>query len=391
MIGTHDTKADELSYVARLVESAGVTVTRVDVSTSGSPATGADVTAAEVAAAHPDGPDAVFTGDRGTAVGAMAVALERWLSARDDVGGVLGLGGSGGTALVTPAMRALPVGVPKLMVSTVASGDTAPYVGAADVAMLHSVTDVAGLNRISRQVLGNAAHMLAGAVSATVPPGDDRPAAGLTMFGVTTPCVTQVRERLGDTVDPLVFHATGTGGRAMEKLVDSHLVDSVLDLTTTEIADLVVGGVMAAGPDRLDAVARTRIPYVGSCGALDMVNFGAPDTVPERFAGRLFHEHNAQVTLMRTTVDENVEIGRFLARKIDACAGPLLFLLPTGGVSLLDAPGQPFHDPSADEALFATIESSVDRPERIARVPHNINDPEFADAAVAAWREVIAQ
>ncbi len=206
--------------------------------------------------------------------------------------------------------------------------------------MLHSVTDVAGLNRISRHVLGNAAHMLAGAVAASIPAGDDRPAAGMTMFGVTTPCITQVRERLGDEVDPLVFHATGTGGRAMEKLVDSGLVDSVLDLTTTEIADLVVGGVMAAGEDRLDAIARTRVPYVGSCGALDMVNFGAPDTVPERFAGRLFYEHNAQVTLMRTTVDENVEIGRFLARKIDACSGPLLFLLPTGGVSLLDAPGQ---------------------------------------------------
>jgi uncharacterized protein (UPF0261 family) len=391
VIGTHDTKADELGYVARLVDAAGVSVTRVDVSTSGAAGADVDVPASEVAAAHPDGADAVFTGDRGTAVGAMAVALTGWLAGRDDVGGVLGLGGSGGTAVVTPAMRALPVGVPKLMVSTVASGDTAPYVGAADIAMLHSVTDVAGLNRISRRVLGNAAHMLAGAVAARVPAGDDRPAAALTMFGVTTPCVTQVRERLGDEVDPLVFHATGTGGRAMEKLVDSGLVDSVLDLTTTEIADLVVGGVMAAGEDRLDAVARTRVPYVGSCGALDMVNFGAPDTVPERFAGRLFYEHNAQVTLMRTTAEENVGIGRFLARKIDACTGPLLFLLPTGGVSLLDAPGQAFHDPEADEALFATIESSVERPERIARVPHNINDPEFADAAVSAWREVIGQ
>ncbi|MDQ4117045.1 MAG: Tm-1-like ATP-binding domain-containing protein [Actinomycetota bacterium] len=391
VIGTHDTKADELAYVTRLIEAVGVTVTRVDVSTSGTEGSDADVPATEVAAAHPGGAAAVFTDDRGSAVRAMAVALERWLPGRDDVGGVLALGGSGGTALVTPAMRALPVGVPKLMVSTVASGDTAPYVGAADIAMLHSVTDVAGLNRISRHVLGNAAHMLAGAVSAPVPAGEDRPAAGMTMFGVTTPCVTQVRERLGDAVDPLVFHATGTGGRAMEKLADSGLVDSVLDLTTTEIADLVVGGVMAAGEDRLDAIARTRVPYVGSCGALDMVNFGAPDTVPERFAGRRFYEHNAQVTLMRTTVEENVEVGRFLARKIDACEGPLLFLLPTGGVSLLDAPGQPFHDPEADEALFATIESSVLRPDRIWRLAPNINDPEFADAVVSAWREVTAQ
>lgn len=394
MIGTHDTKGDELGYVADLLEAAGRRVCRVDVSTGGGPTTAADVQAGEVAAHHPDGTDAVFSDDRGSAVGAMAVALERYLHSRDDIDGVLGLGGSGGTALVTAAMRALPVGVPKVMVSTVASGDTAPYVGPADIAMLHSVTDVAGLNRISRVVLGNAAHMLAGAVAAPPPSvstADDRPAAGLTMFGVTTPCVTAVRERLGDEVDPLVFHATGTGGRAMEKLVDDGLVTSVLDLTTTEVADLLVGGVMAAGPDRLDAVARTRVPYVGSCGALDMVNFGARDTVPERFAERLLYEHNAQVTLMRTTAAENAEIGRFLAGKIDACTGPLLFLLPTGGVSALDAPGQPFWDPDADAALFEAIEAGVARPERIVRVPYHINDPEFADAALAAWREVLSQ
>lgn len=393
VIGTHDTKADELGYVADLIEAAGTRACRVDVSTGGGrPSSATDVGAGEVATHHPDGAEAVFTGDRGSAVGAMAVALERFLTARDDVDGVLGLGGSGGTALVTPAMRALPVGVPKVMVSTVASGDTAPYVGPADIAMLHSVTDVAGLNRISRVVLGNAAHMLAGAVAGTVPSAaDDRPAAGLTMFGVTTACVTAVRERLGDGVDPLVFHATGTGGRAMEKLVDDGLVTSVLDLTTTEVADLLVGGIMAAGPDRLDAVARTRVPYVGSCGALDMVNFGARDSVPDRFADRLLYEHNAQVTLMRTTPAENAEIGRFLAGKIDACAGPLLFLLPTGGVSALDAPGQAFWDPEADEALFTAIEQHVTRPERIVRVAYNINDPEFADAAVAAWQEVIVQ
>lgn len=396
VIGTHDTKSVELGYVAELVEAERTPVCRVDVSTGGGPTAAAatttvDVRAAEVAAHHPDGTGAVFTGDRGSAVGAMAVALERFLLSRDDVSGVIGLGGSGGTALVTPAMQALPVGVPKVMVSTVASGDTAPYVGASDIAMLHSVTDVAGLNRISRVVLGNAAHMLAGAVAASIPIVDDRPAAGLTMFGVTTPCVTAVRELLGGDVDPLVFHATGTGGRAMEKLVDDGLITSVLDLTTTEIADLVVGGIMAAGPDRLDAIARTAVPYVGSCGALDMVNFGARDSVPERFAGRLLYEHNAQVTLMRTTAEENAEIGRFLAAKLDACTGPQLFLLPTGGVSLLDAPGQAFWDPEADEALFGAIEAHVLRPERIMRVPHNINDPEFADAAVAAWREVIAQ
>jgi uncharacterized protein (UPF0261 family) len=318
----------------------------------------------------------------------MAVALERFLEERDDVAGVLGLGGSGGTALVTPAMRALPVGIGKVMVSTVASGDVASYVGASDIAMFASVTDVAGLNRISRRVLGNAAHALAGMVTNEVPPGDDRPAVGLTMFGVTTTCVTAVTERLGDEVDPLVFHATGTGGRAMEKLVDDGLVSSVLDITTTEVCDLLVGGIFAAGPDRLDAVARTGVPYVGSCGALDMVNFGSRATVPTRFADRLLYEHNPQVTLMRTTAAENVEIGRFLAEKLNRCAGPVLFLLPEGGVSALDAPGQAFWDPDADAALFTTIERGIRDPDRVRRVPHHVNDPEFADALVAAWREV---
>lgn len=396
VVGTSDTKGTELDYVAELVRAAGVEVVRVDVSTSGSQARGpgagsADVAPGEVAAAHPDGAAAVFTGDRGSAVAAMAVALERFLLGRGDVGGVLGLGGSGGTAIITPAMRALPVGVPKVMVSTVASGDVAPYVGASDIAMLYSVTDVAGLNRISRLVLGNAAHALAGMVGHPVPPAADRPAVGLTMFGVTTPCVTAVVDRLGDDVDPLVFHATGTGGRAMEKLVDDGLVGSVLDLTTTEVCDLLVGGVFAAGPDRLDAIARTRVPYVGSCGALDMVNFGAPSTVPGHLADRRFHEHNPQVTLMRTTVAENVEIGRFLAGKLNACAGPVLFLLPTGGVSALDAPGQAFWDPDADAALFETIEREVRDPDRVRRVDQHINDPEFADAVVEAWRTVLGR
>ncbi len=389
MIGTFDTKGAELAWVAELMVADGADVLRVDVSTSGAAGPGPDVTAAEVAACHPGGADAVFTGDRGSAVGAMAQALRAFLAGRDDVGGVLGLGGSGGTALVTPAMRDLPVGVPKLMVSTVASGDTAPYVGASDVAMLYAVTDVAGLNRISRRVLGNAAHMLAAAVTAPPPQtGADLPAVGLTMFGVTTPLVTAVRERLGDGVDALVFHATGSGGPSMEKLVDSGLVDSVLDLTTTEVADLLVGGVMACGPDRLDAIARTAVPWVGSCGALDMVNFGARGTVPERFADRLLYEHNANVTLMRTTVDENREIGAWLAAKLNALTGPWRFLLPLGGVSALDAPGAAFHDPEADAALFAAIESGVDSPGNVRRVAHHVNDPEFADAVLSAWQEV---
>ena len=390
VIGTHDTKGTELAYAAERAGAAGAEVVTVDVSTQRRGGSGADVSNEEVASHHPDGADAVFTGDRGTAVAAMAVALQRYLVSRTDVGGVLGLGGSGGTALITSAMRALPVGVGKIMVSTVASGNVAPYVDASDIAMWYSVTDVAGLNRISRRVIGNAAHALAGMVVNEVPAAKDRQAVGLTMFGVTTPCVTAVTERLGDAVDPLVFHATGTGGRAMEKLVDDGLVGSVFDITTTEVCDLLVGGVFPAGEDRLDAIARARVPYVGSCGALDMVNFGARDTVPSGFADRMFYEHNPQVTLMRTTKEECVEIGRFLARKLNACEGPVRFLLPTGGVSALDAPGQAFWDPEADEALFATLEAEVvvTDQRRVARLPHHINDPEFADALVAAWRSV---
>ena len=386
VIGTYDTKGAELDHVVGLARAAGAEVLTVDVSTRRRGPVDVDVGAAAVAAHHPDGVDAVFTGDRGESVGAMAVALERFLMSRRDVGAVLGLGGSGGTALITPAMRALPVGVGKIMVSTVACGNVAPYVGSCDIAMLYSVTDVAGLNRISRRVMGNAAHALAGMVTHEVPAVADRPAVGITMFGVTTACVTAVVDRLGDAVDPLVFHATGTGGRAMEKLVDDGSIASVLDLTTTEIADLLVGGVFAAGPDRLDAVARTRVPYVGSCGALDMVNFGAPDTVP--LSGRVLYEHNAQVTLMRTTREECVQIGHFLAHKINACDGPVRFLLPTGGVSALDAPGMPFWDLDADAGLFDTLSEEIRDPGRVVRVPHHVNDPEFADAVLAAWREV---
>jgi uncharacterized protein (UPF0261 family) len=306
------------------------------------------------------------------------------------VGGVLGLGGSGGTAMISPALRALPVGLPKLVVSTVAGGDVSGYVGASDIAMLHSVTDVAGLNRISRQVLGNAAHALAGMLAHRVPAAADKPAVALTMFGVTTPCVTAVAEQLVDRYDPLVFHAVGTGGRAMEKLVDDGQITAVLDITTTEVCDLIAGGVFSAGEQRLDAIARTGVPYVGSCGALDMVNFGPPDTVPARYAGRLFYHHNPQITLMRTNREENQRIGEFLAGKLNACDGPVRFLLPEGGVSLLDAPGQPFHDAGADQVLFATLERLVvqtaDR--RLVRLPHNINDPKFSNALVAAFEEV---
>ena len=390
--GTFDTKGAELRYLADRLRAAGVAVRTVDLGTLGDGGP-VDVPAAEVAAAHPHGPGAVLgLGDRGAAVAAMALAFERWLPARDDVGGVIGAGGSGNTALVAPAMRALPVGLPKVLVSTVASGNVAPYVGPADIMMLHAVTDVQGLNRISRRVLGNAAHALAGMMRHEVPAAADKPAIALTMFGVTTPCVQAVTAALEAEFDCLVFHATGTGGRAMEKLVDSGLVQGVIDVTTTEVADLLVGGVLACTEDRFGAIVRTGVPYVASVGACDMVNFGALDTVPERFRGRNLYVHNPQVTLMRTTPEECSAIGRWIGERLAAGTGPMRVLLPEAGVSAIDAPGKPFHDPAADAALFAAIEASLPQGpgRRVERQPHAINDPAFAAALVRAFREVIA-
>jgi uncharacterized protein (UPF0261 family) len=392
--GTADTKGAELAYVADVVRQRGLDVDVIDVGTTPHDPPPGAVTPGEVAAHHPDGADAARSDERGTAVAAMSVAFSAYVRSRSDVAGIIGIGGSGGTALITPAMQSLPVGVPKVMVSTVASGNVAPYVGAADIAMIYSITDVAGLNRISRVVLGNAANAVAGMAGNPVPPSaDDLPAAGLTMFGVTTPLVTQLVEALAGRYDPLVFHATGTGGRSMEKLVGSGLITAVLDMTTTEVADLVVGGVFPAGPDRLDVIAETGVPYVGSCGALDMVNFGSKPSVPEKFADRLLHVHNPEVTLMRTTVDENVAFGEFLAGKLNACDGPVRFLLPEGGVSLLDAPDQAFWDPQADAALFTTIEELVEQTDdrQVRRYQHNINDHEFAVAVLQALDEVTAR
>lgn len=391
VVGTGDTKAPELRYIQDVIEAAGVPTRFVDVGTSGHESSG-DVTPEQVAAHHPDGPEAVRSDDRGTAVAAMALALERFVADQaDEVGGIIGAGGSGSTSLVTPAMRALPVGVPKVMVSTVASADVSPYVGPSDIAMMYSVTDVAGLNRISRQVLGNAANAMAGMAGRSIDPGtDDLTPIGLTMFGVTTPLVTRLVEELSGRFEPLVFHATGTGGRSMEKLVDSQMISAVLDMTTTEVADHLVGGVFSAGADRMAAIARTGVPYVGSVGAVDMVNFGAVETVPPQFADRNLHVHNPQVTLMRTTPSENTAIGQFIAEKLNQCEGPVRFLLPEGGVSLIDAPDQPFHDPEANAALFAAIESNVvATPDRVvSRVPANINDEVFVQAALSAFADV---
>ena len=394
--GTFDTKGRELAYLRQCLEKLGLRVVTVDLATSGKPSP-ASVHPREVARHHPQGEAAVFSGDRGTAVTAMALAFERYVLTRRDLGGLISAGGSGGTALATQAMRALPVGCPKVMVSTMASGDTRPYVGPSDICMMYSVTDVQGINRISEKVLANAAHALAGMVTHPLPALEGRearkPAIGLTMFGVTTPCVQAVTRQLEQDYDCLVFHATGTGGQSMEKLADSGLLAGCIDVSTTEIADEIVGGTLSAGPQRLDVFARHALPWVGSVGALDMVNFAARETVPERFRARRFYQHNASVTLMRTTAEECRAIGAFLAAKCNAMRGPVRLLIPEGGVSAIARPGQPFHDPEADRALFDTLaqqfRQSADH--QLVRLPHHINDEAFADALVAAWRTVSAR
>ena len=389
--GTFDTKGRELSYLRQCLEKLGLRVVTVDLSTSGKPSP-ASVHPREVARHHPQGEAAVFTRDRGSAVTAMAQAFERFVLTRRDLGGLVSAGGSGGTALATTAMRALPIGLPKVMVSTMASGDTRGYVGPSDICMMYSVTDVQGINRISQKVLANAAHALAGMMAHPVEDTETRPALGLTMFGVTTPCVQAVTRRLADRYDCLVFHATGTGGQSMEKLADSGLLAGVIDVSTTEVADEIAAGVLSAGPTRMDVFARRELPYVGSCGALDMVNFGAWESVPERLRGRRLYRHNPSVTLMRTSPDECRAIGAFIAAKLNAMRGPVRFLIPEGGLSAIDAPGQPFHDPEANRALFAALEQDfrAGPQRRLQRLPLHVNDEGFALALVQAWEDVSA-
>jgi uncharacterized protein (UPF0261 family)/ABC-type branched-subunit amino acid transport system ATPase component len=394
--GTFDTKGRELVYLRDQLRAVGIRTRTVDLSTSGKPSS-ADVPPQQIAGAHPRGASAVFNGDRGRAVAEMAVAFEHWIVRQRDIGGIISAGGSGGTSLATPGMRRLPVGIPKVMISTVASGDVGRYVGPSDILMLHSVADIQGLNSITERVLSNGAFALAGMI-ARQPTAADRaktartakPALGITMFGVTTPCVQALTARMSADYDCLVFHATGTGGRAMENLADSGLLAGAIDTTTTEVADMIVGGVFAATEDRFGAFIRRPLPYVGSVGALDMVNFGPRDSVPEAFRRRNFVIHNPQVTLMRTTRDENVAFGRFIAERLNAMQGPVRFLLPEGGVSLLDAPGKPFHDPAADAALFETIEKTVTQTgnRRVIRVPGNINDPSVSEALARAFEEI---
>ena len=392
VVGTCDTKGAELRYIKELIEAAGTKTCLVDFGTSGSDAGAVDVSAAEVASHHPNGAGAVLVGDdRGRAVTAMADAFAHFIRTRSDIGSMIGAGGSGNTVLAATGMRELPLGVPKILVSTVASGDVAPYVGPNDIAMVYSVADVAGLNRITRAVLGNAAHALAGMMKGSVPDAaDEKPAIGLTMFGVTTDCVDQVRTHLEADYDCLVFHATGTGGQSMEKLAASGFVEGCIDATTTEVCDHLMGGVFSAGESRFDALAAAGLPYVGSCGALDMVNFGAKETIPEKYRKRNIYIHNPQVSLMRTTPEENTAMGKWIGAKLNKFTGPVRFLIPEKGVSLIDAPDMPFFDPDADAALFEALEKTVieSGTRKLVRCPNHVNDAEFAAALVAAWREI---
>jgi uncharacterized protein (UPF0261 family) len=401
LLGTLDTKGAEYDFLRERLRGHGMEVLVVDAGTMGQSEHAVEISSDEVAAAAGVERAALAAArDRGTAIAAMRDGAERIVLRLHDEGrldGILAVGGSGGTSLAAAAMRRLPVGVPKLIVSTMASGDVRPYVGESDIAMLYSIVDVAGINRVSRRILSNAAAAIAGMAAANaVADGDgasgdgDRPLIAATMFGVTTPCVDAARAVLdGLGYEVLVFHATGSGGRAMESLVRAGFLAGVLDVTTTELADELVGGVLSAGPDRLEAAGAAGLPQVVSVGALDMVNFGPRDSVPQRFSSRRFYEHNATVTLMRTTPAENAELGATIARKVNAAKGPVSVYLPLGGVSMIDVPGGPFHDPAADTALFDSIRTGL-RPEiELVEEPVAINDPSFGPAMARRLDDMI--
>lgn len=388
LLGTLDTKGDEYRYLRERIAGAGCAVVTVDVGILDEPGTPPDV--ARVAVARAAGVDLdalVAVGDRGRAIEAMArgaAVVVRELRAQGRLDAILALGGSGGTSVATAAMRALPVGVPKMMVSTVASGDIRPYIGEADISMMYSVVDIAGLNRVSARILSNAAGAIVGMAAASVL-FEANPAApplvGATMFGVTTPCVTAARTLLEQWgYEVLVFHATGTGGRTMEGLMQSGDIVASLDVTTTELADEVVGGVLSAGPDRLEMAGRLDLPQVVSLGALDMVNFGPVETVPRRFRGRVLYKHNPATTLMRTTPDECAEIGRRIGDKLSRATGPVSVFIPLKGVSMLSTPGGVFYDPEADRRLVAGLRASLDPRVDVVEMDTDINDPAFARA-----------
>ncbi|MCC9078549.1 Tm-1-like ATP-binding domain-containing protein [Litorilinea aerophila] len=393
VIGTLDTKGEEFEYLCTQISARGHPYLVMDVGVMGVPKFQPHIAAAEVASAAGHDLQALRErADRGEALAAMAQGarlLATRLFNQGKLAGVVSLGGSGGTSIATAAMQALPVGIPKVMVSTMASGDIRPYVGAKDIAMLYSVVDIAGLNRVARQIFDNAAGAICGMVeqrARQTAHGSlaEKPLIGATMFGVTTPCVTQVRQLLEEKgFEVLVFHATGSGGRAMETLIQDRFFAGIADITTTELADELVGGILSAGPHRLEAAAHTGTPQVVSLGALDMVNFGPLETVPAPFRGRRLYQHNPTVTLMRTTPAECASLGTLIASKLNRSIGPTALLVPLRGISMIDAPGQPFHDPEADEALIQALRTHLDRKKvTLVELDLHINDPAFAQAVV---------
>ena len=386
VLGTFDTKGEEHAFVAEVIRKRGHNVLLINVGPLENPTLKPDISCEQVAAeADIDLAALRARRDRGEAVLAMSQAAPILLTRlwqEKKIDGVISLGGGGGTAIATAAMRALPIGFPKLMVSTLASGNTAQYVGVRDIVMFPSIVDVAGLNRISRQILTRAAGAICGMVEVVPPVAQDKPIIAASMFGNTNTCVQHARKILEAAgYEVLIFHATGTGGRVMESLIESGMVAGVLDLTTTEWADEVVGGVLGAGPTRLEAAARMGVPAVVGPGCLDMVNFQAPSTVPDRFEGRVFYHHNPQVTLMRTTPAEAAEIGKVIAEKLNASIGPVTVMLPLKAISVISAIGQAFHDAAADEALFSAIKSTLRKDIPVKELALEINDEAFAEAA----------
>jgi uncharacterized protein (UPF0261 family) len=388
IVGTLDTKGHEYKFIKDRIDNHGVNSIIIDVGTGGEPLFPPDITAREVAeAAGVDFAELKRKADRGYSVEVMgrgaAVVLKK-LQQDGRMHGVISIGGSGGTSIGTTAMKTLPIGFPKMMVSTIASGDTRQYVGTKDITMMNSVVDIAGLNAILESILSNAAAAIAAMAKEEMAVGDsNKPIVAATMFGVTTPCVSKAREILErEGYEVLVFHTTGSGGIAMEDLIAGGFIRGVLDITTTELADELVGGVLTAGPERLEAAGKKGIPQVVGPGALDMVNFWAPGTMPERFKGRLLYQHNPQVTLMRTTKEENRKLGRIIAQKLNKAKGPTVFIWPQRGISLLDKEGQPFHNPEADKALIDSLRENLEGRVKLIEMDLDINDDRFAAEAV---------
>lgn len=391
-----DTKGEEHAFVADLIRQRGHKVLVIDVGVLEGAKLKPDITREEVAAAADANlAELVARRDRGEAVRAMSVGAPivlTKLANERKIDGVISLGGGGGTAIGTAAMRALPIGFPKVMVTTLASGNTSQYVGVKDIVLFPSIVDVAGLNRISRVVLSRAAGAICGMVETTPPRGEDKPIIVASMFGNTTDCVQAARKVLeAEGYEVLVFHATGSGGRTMESLIEAGMVAGVLDVTTTEWADELVGGFLTAGPTRLEAAAKSGTPAVVTPGCLDMVNFYGPDSIPQKFQGRRFYQHNPQVTLMRTTPEENAALGKVIAQKLNASQGPVSVLLPRKAISVISAPGQKFHDPDADKALFEAIKSNLRPDIELIEIDAEINAPEFAEACARTLLKNIAK